>query len=105
MGGFEVPLEAVEAGAPEAFVEGEPVLCCLKALGVEPDDSGGAAAFAFDERGALEDVEVLGDGGERHAVGLGDFAYSLLAAGDVAEDGAAGLVGEGVEDGVEGGWG
>ena len=105
MGGFEVLLEAVERVLPEAFVEGEPVLCCLEAVGVEADDTGGAATIAADERGTLEDVEVLGDGGEGDGVGLGDLADGLLAAGDVAEDGAAGLVGEGVEDSVECGWG
>ena len=102
---FEQVLQAVEIGLPELLVEGEPVLRGLERLGVEADHAAGAAALALDEGGALEDVEVLGDGGEGDGVGLGELADGLLAADDVAEEGAAGGIGEGVEDRVEAGLG
>ena len=99
--GFEVLLKAVEAAAPEALVEGEPILGRTESVGVEVHHTAASAALAADERGALEDVEVLGYGGERDGVRLGDLADGFFAACDVAQDGAAGGVGQGVEDGVE----
>lgn len=94
-------LQTVEAGSPEDFIEGEPVLRGPQASGIEPHHTAASAALAADERGPLQNVEVLGYRGERHGVGLGDLADCLLAARDVAEDGTTGRVGEGVEDGVK----
>jgi len=94
-------LQGVELLRPEGFVVGEPVLRCPEAMCIESDHTATSFAFAVDQVGALEDVEVLGDGGERHAVGLSDLADRLLAVGDVPQDGSAGGIGQGVEDGVE----
>ena len=98
---FEVGLEAIETAGPEVFVIGKPFLRCPETGGIEADHAATSFAFAADQFGAFEHVEVLGDGSERHAVGLGDLADCLLAAGNVAEDGAAGSVGQRVEDGIK----
>jgi hypothetical protein len=99
---FEQVLQPVEVGLPEAFVEGDPCLGCLERFGIESDHAAGSFPLAANQRGALKHVEVLGDGGERHAVRLGEFADRPLVARDVAQDGAPGCVGERVEYGIEG---
>lgn len=99
---FEVRLEAVEAACPEMLVEVEPGLRGLERLWAEGDDAAGSAAFALYERGALEDVEVFGDGSERDGVGSGKFSHGFsVMESDVVQESTACLISKGVEDGVE----
>jgi hypothetical protein len=98
----EVAVEAVEAAVPEDAIALDPVGDVLEGLGGEAAGAPLGVAAALDEVGALEDLEVLGDGGEGHGEGcceLGDGCFALDEAG---EDGAPGGVGEGGEGGAEG---
>ena len=53
------------------------------------------------EAGALQDVHVLGDGGERHVEAGGELADRALPFGELGEDVAPRGVGECGEGGVE----
>ncbi len=62
-----------------------------------------AGLSAGQEPGAFEDVEMLRDGGERHAERPGDVGDGRVRPlRDAPEDGAAGRVREGGEGRVEG---
>jgi hypothetical protein len=52
--------------------------------------------------GALENPEVLGDGGERHVEGLGQLRHRGLAARQALEDRPAGGIGQRRESRIEG---
>jgi hypothetical protein len=54
-------------------------------------------ASARDEPGALQDLEVLGDGLDADGEGLGEVADRRLALGEAREDRAPGGIGEGRE--------
>lgn len=61
-----------------------------------------AVDFALQQAGGLQHAEVLGDGGERDLEGPGDLGDGGFALGEAGENGAAGGVRQGPEDGVEG---
>ena len=52
--------------------------------------------------GALENLEVLGDGGERYVEGLGQLRHRGLAARQALQDRATGRIGQRREGRVEG---
>jgi hypothetical protein len=60
-----------------------------------------AVDFTAKQARGFEDAEMFGDGGERDVEGSGEFGDSGFALGKTCEDGAAGGVGEGAENGVE----
>jgi hypothetical protein len=99
----EEGVEAEERGLPALAVALGPVRDVLEGGGVEAAEVGAADDATADELGALEDADVLGGGGEGHFEGRGELAEILLVVGELAEDGATGRVGEGVEDAVESG--
>ena len=98
---FEVLCQSIQAGAPKRAVIGQPLVGFMQNRRVETDDLKAAAALAGDELRGLEDFEVFGDGGQGEGVWSGEVANGLFAGRDIVKDGAAGGVGEGVEDGIE----
>lgn len=93
--------QSVQSAAPEGSIIGEPLVGIEEGRRVEADNLEAAAALAGDEFGGLEDLEVLGDGGKRERVGSGEVAHGFGPGGDIAEESAAGGIGERVEDGIE----
>jgi len=99
---LEEGLEAGEFARPENAVIVEPLVNGAKRLGVETVIAVAADAMFLDEARAAEQAEMFGDSRARDGEGAGDLAGGLLAAAEQVEDGAAGGVGEGAEDGVGG---
>ena len=95
----EQGLEFGETLGPEGAVMGEPVGEWGEAFGTGLVD--GAAAFAAmgDESATAEDGEMLRDSGLRDGKTFGEGVDGGFATGEVFEDGEAGGIGEGLEDG------
>jgi len=70
-------------------------------LGLEAAWPALCVAAAGNQAGALEDLEVLGDGGLADGEGCGELGDGGLTGGEASEDGAPGGIGEGGEGGVE----
>jgi len=103
-GGFEFlqkAVEPIEGGLPEFAVLFEPLTGFGEWGGGEAAGAALGVAVAGDEAGALEDFEVLGDGGLGHGEWLGQLVHRGFSQGEAGEDGAASGVGEGGERGVE----
>jgi len=99
---FEQGVEALEVGLEGSAVAFEPALGAGEGAAFGAAEMGAADDAAADELGAFEDADVLRGGGEGHLEGGGELAEVLLAVGgELAEDGAAGGVGESVKDAVE----
>ena len=79
----------------------EPFCGFGEGLGFEAARAALGVPATGDEARALEDFEVLGDGGLGHGEGLGEFVNGGFAGGEAGVVGAAGRVGEGGEGGVE----
>lgn len=62
-----------------------------------------AGAPATDQSRALENAEVLGNGGEGHGVGPSQASDGLVAAGQVLQNPASGRIGQSREGAIEGG--
>ncbi len=62
---------------------------------------GAAAHLAADQPGALQRLDVLGGGRERHREGFGQLADRSFAVGEFAQHPPARGVAERVKDGVE----
>ena len=70
---------------------------------IEPAGVHAPLHFAADQAGALEHLDVLGGAGERDVEGRGEFADRARLARQRLQHGPSGRVGEGLEEGVEGG--
>jgi len=101
---FEERVEGFEAGFPVLAELLGPLDGVFEWCGVEAAEVLAAMHSAADEIRGFEDSDVLGRGGEGHFEGCGEVGEVSLAPGELADDGAAGGVGQGVEDGVEA-WG
>lgn len=97
----EVVIEAIEAFEPEFAVVVDPVGDFFEWAGLETAGAPLGIACAGDEAGALENFEVLRDGGEGHFERLGEFGDGGLALEEAGKDGPAGGVGESGEGGGE----
>jgi len=62
-----------------------------------------AGAVGGDEARVAEFGEVLGDGGLGDIEAGGELFYRVIGSGEEVQDGAAGRVGNGAEDGIGGG--
>ena len=80
-----LPELAIVFGPPGYFAEGR---------GFEPAGTPLRLSALRDQAGALEDLEVFGDGGRADRERFGEFPYSGFAEGEAREDGATGGVGE-----------
>src|SRR5882724_1304902 len=90
----EVALQLVEALLPVAAVVFDPVGDVFQRIGLQPARTPLRLAAALDEPGALEHLQVLGDGGQAHVEGLGDLHHRGLARGEAREDRSPGGIGE-----------
>src|SRR5688572_25791518 len=87
---LEVVVEAVEALFPEAAVMLDPTRGVLQRRGLEPAWPPLRLAAALNEPGALEHLEVAGDGGEADLKGRRQLVHRRLPARQPTEDRAAG---------------
>ena len=78
----------------------EPAIHHAKWPGVEPVNAVAAVAAFFDEAGAPQQTEMLGDGGTGNRKGLGDAAGGKAAAAEQIEYGPARGIGECAENGL-----
>ena len=97
----EKGVQAPEVALPKLAVALQPFGGSREGLGFEAAWAALCVAAAGNQAGALEDLEVLGDGGLAHGEGLGELGDGGLAGGEACEDGATGGIGEGGEGGVE----
>ena len=93
--------EVIEPFIPEAFVIGQPSPRALHGNGVGPHVLKAAVFFSGDEIGVFENLQMLGDGGQRHSIRPRNLAYRFRFAGDSPQDGAPGGIGERVEDPIQ----
>jgi hypothetical protein len=100
---LQISAERIELVLPEDTVEGEPVGGLLHGSYGETAHADAAGFFLFDEACALEDVEMLEDGGHGDVVGTGEFGDGGVAALEGGEDGSTSWVAEGRKGGVEAG--
>src|SRR5262245_41998952 len=98
---LDVALQRVELAGPECAVGLDPFGRFAHWCGVELAAADASVARVLHETGALEDAEMLGDGGARDAKGRGVIADGGFAGGEVREDGASRGVGKGGEREVE----
>ncbi len=101
----QITVETLEALLPEAAIALRPVGDLLERTRLEPAGPPLRLATACDKAGALQHLEVLGDGGKAHLEGRGQFRDRGLARGQASQDRAPGGIGEGGEGGAEAiGW-
>ena len=97
----QVPFESVHVGGPKTAVILDPTGRLLERGGFQAAGAPLRLAAADDETGALQDFEVLGDGGHGHLERLGEFSDGGFAKRQPSQDGAASGIGEGGEGGGE----
>lgn len=86
---------------PEASVGLYPAGDFAQSLRLQPAETPlRLPALGYEPR-PLEDLEVLGDGGQRHLEGLGQLSHRRLTGGQPGQDRAPGGVGEGPEDAAQ----
>jgi hypothetical protein len=99
---FQKFRQGVELFFPESAVVLDPTGGFLHGLRREPAAMDAAIDFAAQQSGGFQHAKVLGDCRKRHIEWLGEFADRGFALRQAGEDGAAGVVGESAEDGIEG---
>src|SRR6478672_444446 len=97
----EINLQAIETFVPQRPVALEPRVDVLQRVGRDAAGAPLRLAAPGDEAGALQHLEVLGDGGAAHLEGLGELRHGGLAKRKPGENGAPGRVGKGCESGTE----
>src|SRR6266704_2818981 len=97
----QIGVETIEALVPEAAIVLEPLGDVLERGAFETAGPPLRRAAARDQPGALQHLEMLGDGGTAHRERLGELADRALALGQPGEDGAPRRVGECRERGAE----
>jgi hypothetical protein len=93
--------EAVEVPLPDRAVLGDPLLERAHRAGLEPAPPDAADLLRAHEAAALQHVEVLHHGRQRHVQRCGELAHRCRAARQADDHRAAALVGERVERPVE----
>ena len=93
--------QPVELMLPQAPIRLEPRGGVSHRAGHQADTAHPPVPPAAHEARTLEHAEVLADGRQRHGEWAGELAHRGLAPGQPRDDGAAGGVGEGPEDGIE----
>jgi len=91
--------KAVEVPLPDRPVLGDPVLERAHRAGLEPAPPDAADLLRAHEAAALQHVEVLHHGRQRHVQRSGELAHGRRAARKADDHRAAALVGERVERG------
>ena len=93
--------EAIELFGPETAIAFEPVRRVAERRGVDPAAAPLRFAVARDQTGALQHLQVLGDGRQGHLEGMGELADRGLAEGEAGQDGPPRRVGESGKGGAE----
>src|SRR3954447_1931579 len=93
----QVFVQAVETLFPEFSVVLDPVGDLFERRRLEVAGAPLRVAAAGDEAGALEHLQMLGDGGKTHVERLGELRHRRLAGRETGQDGPPGRVGEGRE--------
>src|SRR6266545_904692 len=91
---LQVGVQAIEAFLPIAAIALEPLVGILERPRFEPAGAPLRLSRARDETGALQHLEVLGDGGQGHLEGLGQLRNGGFAGCQAREDSAPGGVGQ-----------
>src|SRR5713101_3497922 len=91
----QIAFQAVEALFPETAIVLQPVRGVLQRTRLEPAGPPLRLATARDQTGALQHLEVLGDGGKAHLEGRGQLRDRGLAGDEASKDRAPGGIGEG----------
>src|SRR5262245_38492062 len=92
--GLQIGVQAVQALFPEAAIAFQPVVDAPECARLDPAGPPLRLATARDEAGALEDLQMLGDGGRADVEGLREFRYRRLTEREPRQDGAARGIGE-----------
>src|SRR5215470_10769490 len=90
----QIVVEAIEALLPKAAIVREPVVDVLQPVRLDPARAPLRFAAARDQAGALQHLEVLGDGGQADVEGLGELGDRGLAEREAGQDRPAGRIGE-----------
>ena len=98
---LEEIVEAEEGLFPELAIALEPLRRLGQRLGFEAARAALRVGGVGDEAGALEHLEMLGDGGLAHGERLRELGHRRVAGREAGEDGAARGIGEGGEGGIE----
>lgn len=94
-------IEALEVPFQHLAILFKPVSGFSQGLGFEAARTALSVAAARDEPSALQDLEVLGNGGLAHFERLGEFRNGSFARSQAGENGAPGGIGERRKSGVE----
>src|SRR3954452_283262 len=97
----EVVLEPVEPLLPKGAVAVEPARRLLERLGGAAAQARPSLPAPRDEAGALQHLQVLGDGRQAYREGPGQLRHRGLARGEPRQDGAPRRVRQGGEGGAE----
>jgi hypothetical protein len=95
----EVPAQPVQAIAPEAVEEGDPIDEFVEGSRVEGVEAEATRTDGADEACMAEDGEVLAEGGLGGVDAFEECPDGSLAIAECFENGPASRVGDGVEDG------
>src|SRR5262249_13091932 len=97
----QILVQTVETLLPEPPILLQPVAGVLERPGVEAAGPQLRLAAAGDQAGALQHLEVLGDGRQAHREGRGQLHDRDIAGSEAGKDRAPGGVGEGGEGSAE----
>src|SRR6516162_1571571 len=94
----EITIELVEAALPELALPAEPILGELQPVGSELVSAHPACLLRAYKAVLLEHLEMLDEGRERHAIGLGELAHRGPANAQALKHIAPRRVGQGPKD-------
>src|SRR2546423_135815 len=83
-------VEAADARLPGRATRLQPVRGLRERLGLQPAEAELRRAIACDEPGALQHLQVPGDGRQGHGKRLGELVYGRLAFRETGQDGPPG---------------
>jgi hypothetical protein len=92
----------MERSFPKSAVLGNPLFCVFQGLGGQAALARAAGFLLRDKAGILQNLDVLHDRGQGHAVRFSEFGNGSLAEHQAGKDGAAGGIGECAEGRIEG---
>ncbi len=97
---LDVLREPGESVFPESAVVGNEGGRVIERTGEEMTTLVSTVSFTADEARALEDIEVLRYGRQRHRKGGREFAHGIGPARELTDEPSPRRVGEGLEDGL-----
>src|SRR5262245_21976292 len=97
----QVIVQAIETLLPESAVTFQPVVHLLERTRLDAAGPPLRLAPAQDQAGALQHLEMLGDGGKAHVEGFGEFRHRGFAGRKPRQNGPARRIGQGREGGAE----